>query len=131
MVKKINTAVAEEKLLTEVELKLMKILWVLGEGTINDVLAALPPERKLAYTSVSTIIRILEQKNIVASEKHGRSHLYRPLLTKERYEEKSLGHLVNNVFDGAPASLVRSLLQTKGLKKSELSEIRQLLDQGM
>jgi predicted transcriptional regulator len=52
----------ESKLLTETELELMTILWKLGEGSVNDVLAELPQGRDLAYTSVSTILRILEQK---------------------------------------------------------------------
>ena len=59
----------QKKLLTEVELELMGILWRLGEGTVSDVAQGLPAERKLAYTSVSTILRILEQKKLSRAEK--------------------------------------------------------------
>ena len=51
----------KRKLLTETELELMTLLWKLGEGAVNDVMDALPPQRRLAYTSVSTMLRILEQ----------------------------------------------------------------------
>ncbi|HEY0706619.1 MAG TPA: BlaI/MecI/CopY family transcriptional regulator, partial [Polyangia bacterium] len=61
-----------EKSLTEVELELMTILWQLGGGTVNEVMAALPEGRTLAYTSVSTILRILEQKGVLSAEKVGR-----------------------------------------------------------
>jgi predicted transcriptional regulator len=118
-----------EKLLTEVELELMGILWRLGEGSVNDVLAALPGERKLAYTSVSTMLRILEQKKIVGSRKEGRGHVYIPLLGKEEYEATSVHHLVKKVFDGAPASLVRRLIETEGLSEEDLKSIRVMLDQ--
>ncbi len=67
--------------LTETELELMTPLWKMGEGSVNDILAKLPKERKLAYTSVSTIIRILEQKEVVASRKEGRGHIYFPLIS--------------------------------------------------
>jgi predicted transcriptional regulator len=117
------------RLLTEAELELMGILWKLGGGSVNDVLTQLPPERKLAYTSVSTILRILEQKKVVSSRKEGRGHVYLPLLTKEQYEATSLHHLVDRVFEGAPASLVRRLLETEDLSAADLQSIRALLNE--
>ena len=117
------------KLLTEVELELMGILWRLTEGSVNDVLEALPQERKLAYTSVSTMFRILEQKEVVGSRKEGRGHVYFPLLTKEKYEATSLHHLVDKVFDGTPSSLVRRLLETENLTDEDLKSIRALLNE--
>ncbi|MEK7690160.1 MAG: BlaI/MecI/CopY family transcriptional regulator, partial [Bdellovibrionota bacterium] len=95
----------------------------------NEVLASLSPERKLAYTSVSTILRILEQKKIVVSRKEGRGHSYFPILTKENYEAASLHHLVKKVFDGAPGDLVRRLLETENLSAEDLKSIRTLLDE--
>lgn len=118
-----------QKLLTEVELELMGILWKHGEGTVNDVLAALPPERKLAYTSVSTMLRILEGKGVLGSRKAGRGHIYHPLLSKDEYEATSLNHLVTKVFDGAPSSLVRRLLEDGNLSEEELASIRALFDE--
>jgi predicted transcriptional regulator len=117
------------RLLTETELELMTILWKLNGGTVNDVIAELPKDRKLAYTSVSTILRILEQKEILKSRKEGRGHLYLPILSKERYESISLDHLVSKVFEGTPTSLVRRLLETDGLSEKDLKAIRSLLDE--
>lgn len=124
-----KSAAKSEKLLTEVELELMGILWRLGEGSVNDVLSLLPEGRDLAYTSVSTVLRILEQKNIIGSRKEGRGHIYVPLLTKEKYEEASLHHLVTKVFEGTPSSLVRRLLETENLSEEELKSIRSLLNE--
>lgn len=119
----------QEKLLTEVELELMTILWKLGEGSVNDVLPHLPAGRNLAYTSVSTILRILEQKGVVSSRKEGRGHIYHPILAKEKYEAATLQHVVSKVFDGVPTTLVRRLLEAGDLSEDELKSIRTLLNE--
>lgn len=119
----------QEKLLTEVELELMNILWKVAEGSVNDVLAHLRKGRELAYTSVSTILRILEQKGVVGSRKAGRGHVYFPLLAKEQYEAITLQHVVRKVFDGAPTSLVRRLVEAGDLSEEELKSIRALLNE--
>ena len=118
-----------EKLLTEVELEMMNILWGKGSGTVNDVQGALSPERKLAYTSVSTMLRILEQKGILGSRKEGRGHVYYSKLEKHEYETRSLRHLVKRVFGGAPAQLVQRLLEVETLSDKELGDIKRLLNE--
>jgi predicted transcriptional regulator len=115
------------RLLTDVELELMNLLWSLEEGSVADVMEALPKERDLAYTSVSTILRILEQKGVLKSRKEGRTHIYIPTVKKSDYEKRALQHVVDNVFEGAPALLVKRLLGSGGLKEDELKEIRELL----
>ena len=118
-----------ERLLTESELELMTILWREGGSTAGEVLEALPAQRPLAYTSVSTILRILEQKGVVNSEKVGRGHRYVPAVDKKDYEAFALGQVVNKVFDGQPLSLVRRLVDTAGLTRQDIAELKDLLDQ--
>jgi predicted transcriptional regulator len=115
-------------MLTEAELELMTILWKLNEGSVHDVIENLPKGRDLAYTSVSTILRILEQKNCLKSRKRGRSHIYVPKLSKAEYEGSSLGHLVESVFEGTPSLLVKRLIETEDLNSTEIAELRRLLD---
>jgi predicted transcriptional regulator len=116
-----------EKLLADGELELMAILWRLGEGTVSDVIQGLPPERKLAYTSVSTVLRILEQKGVVGSRKEGRGHIYLPILKKADYEAKAVKHVVERVFNGTPVALVRQLLDSVKLDEKEIAELKKLL----
>lgn len=113
-----------EKPLTPTELEMMQVIWRLGPCTVHQVQEALRPERDLAYTSVSTIVRILEQKGYVTSQKEGRGHLYDATISKEAYQAMSLEHLVSNVFDGAPALLVQRLLDSTKLSAEELDRIR-------
>ena len=117
-----------ERLLTRAELELMGILWSLGEASVAEVIQSLPRSRAVAYTTVSTILRILEQKGFVVSRKEGRGHLYSPHISKDAYESKSLKQLVNKVFDGAPSALVRRLLDEHALSRDEIHEIQAMLN---
>lgn len=125
----IKTRKNEGKLLTETELELMHILWKISAGSVHEVMENLPAGRDLAYTSVSTILRILEQKKFVRSQKEGRGHIYCPIVSKQAYEGTSLQHLVKNVFEGTPSAMVRRLLESSDLSKDELNEIRTLLNE--
>lgn len=121
--------ISSDKLLTETELELMSILWKLGEGSVADVIAQLPKNRDLAYTSVSTILRILEQKKVLATRKEGRGHIYIPSLKKDDYESRTIRHVVDKVFDGTAVDMVRQLLSTVNLSEQELSELKKLIAQ--
>ena len=105
----------------------MTILWKIGEGSVAQVIEQLPKDRELAYTSVSTILRILEQKEVLMTRKEGRGHVYIPLLKKSDYEAKAVKHVVERVFDGTPMSLVKQLLDTGGLNEKDLLELQQLI----
>lgn len=118
-----------QRLLTETELELMGILWSLGEGSVTQVMEKLPKGRNLAYTSVSTILRILEQKEVLKSRKEGRGHIYIPLLKKVEYEKRTLKHVVDNVFEGTPISLIKRLIGSTTLKENELDEIKKLIEE--
>jgi predicted transcriptional regulator len=116
----------DERLLTEAELELMAILWKLGEGSVTDVMGALP--KPAAYTTVSTILRILEQKGVLRTRKEGRGHIYIPALPKEDYEARAVKHVVERVFEGAPVALARQLLRSDSLSEADLAELRSLLE---
>ena len=114
------------KLLTPAELEIMNALWSRGECTVRDLLGELGKGR--AYTTVSTLVRILEQKGFVRSRSLGRSHLYRPTLGKPEYQSTSLRDLLARLFGGDAGALVRSLLSTRNLTPEDLAEIRKLLE---
>jgi predicted transcriptional regulator len=118
----------KSEFLTEVELEFMTELWALAQGTVRDVLAQLQPERNLAYTSAATILRIMEQKGFVTSEKQGKTFIYKPALAKDAYQAKTLRDLSNKLFDGTPASMVARLVDDQGMSEEALEEIRALLD---
>ncbi|MGE4233507.1 MAG: BlaI/MecI/CopY family transcriptional regulator [Bacteriovoracia bacterium] len=118
-----------DKPLTEVELEMMNVIWELGECTVKDVQTRLSQDRDLAYTSVATIMKILEQKGVLKSEKADRAHTYKPLILRTEYEASSLKHLADNLFHGDPSSMVVRLLNESKLSKEELQSIQKILDE--
>jgi predicted transcriptional regulator len=118
----------EKHNLTPVELELMEILWKIGQGTVHDVMDHLPNNRKLAYTSVSTILRILEQKKILTTKKIGRQHIYLPILSKQKFANHSVKKIVNQVFSGNSLELVAYLMNKSHLSIDEIATIQKLLD---
>lgn len=116
-----------EKPLTEVELELMNVIWRLSECTIKDVQTELAEERELAYTTVATVMKILEQKHMIISHKNDRVHTYQPLVAKKAYESLSLKHLAENLFQGSPSSMVLRLIGDEALDQEELEKIREAL----
>lgn len=127
MVGKSHGAKLVRKALTAAELEMMNVIWRIGPCSVAQVLEQLRPQRELAYTSVSTIVRILEQKGYVTSKKEGRGHVYAAAVSKEAYQATSLKHLVSHVFDGVPSLLVQRLLDSEALSVEELAQIRSLL----
>lgn len=118
----------KSEFLTEVELEFMTQLWALGKGSVRDVLANLDQDRNLAYTSAATILRIMEQKDFVTSEKDGKTFIYSPVLAKDAYQSKTLRDLSDKLFDGTPSSMVARLVDDHGMTEETLAEIRALLD---
>jgi predicted transcriptional regulator len=117
------------KPLTEVELELMNVIWELGDNVlVKDVQTALPAGRDLAYTSVATIMKILEQKGILKSTKAERAYTYRPLISRSEYEAASLRHLAKSLFHDDPSSMVMRLIDDRALSKNELEAIRKVLN---
>jgi len=118
-----------EKLLTPTELEIMAVIWDGSPCTVRDVLERLPANRDLAYTSVATIMKILEQKRFLASERSNRTHLYEPVVARKEYESASLHHLKQKLFRGDASSLVMRLLGDGKVTEDELTSIRTWLDE--
>jgi predicted transcriptional regulator len=113
--------------LTEAELRLMDVLWQKGAASVQQVLDALTQKPPLAYNSVLTTIRILENKGYVEHVKEGRAHIYRPMVEREQATRSEIRHLVNRFFSNSHELLVLNILEDRGLEAKELKRLRQLL----
>ena len=118
--------------LTEAELRLMDIVWVKGAVTVGEVAAALPGEPGLAYNTILTTLRILEQKGYVRHTKprEGRAFVYRAVVGRKQASRNALRHLVRGFFANSPELLVLNLLDDGDLSPRELQNIRNLLAEG-
>lgn len=118
-----------ERLLTEVELEMMNVVWKSDQCTIRSVVDQLPKERRLAYTSVATMMKILEEKGFLTSESHEKTHVFSPVIGKEEYERRTLNHVAEKLFEGSPSSMVMKLLDEADLSREELKAIQKTLEE--
>jgi predicted transcriptional regulator len=114
--------------LTDAELRIMNVLWQTGEGTVQQVLDALPGKLALAYNSVLTTIRVLENKGYVKHVKDGRAHVYVPVVQRQEASRSEIRHLVNRFFKNSHEQLVLNILEERGIDPDELKRLRQMLE---
>ncbi len=114
------------KELTKAEEELMQIIWKLGKGFINDILAELH-EPKPAYNTVSTIVRILEKKGFVGHVAFGKSHEYYPLVSKSEYTKSYFGHFMKNYFGNSYREMVSFFTSGNNLDIRELEALKQAM----
>ena len=110
--------------LTEAELRLMKILWRRGESAVNDLVAAMPDGETLAYNSVLTTIRILEQKGYVEHRQEGRAFVYRPTVAEDEASRSEVRYLMSRFFGNSREQLLLSLLGDDEISAEELQRLK-------
>lgn len=113
--------------LTEAELRLMKILWRRGESAVNDLVTAMPDGETLAYNSVLTTIRILEQKGYVEHRQEGRAFIYRPCVAEQEASRSEVRHLMSRFFGNSRERLLLSLLGDEEVTPQELKRLREAI----
>lgn len=118
------------KELTKAEEQVMQILWKIKKGFVNDILSHFEEPRP-AYNTVSTIVRILEQKGFVDHKAYGRTHEYFPLISKKEYNHQYLQHFVGNYFDHSYRSLTSFFMKEEKLSIHEMEEIRTMMEEAI
>jgi len=113
--------------LTEAELRLMKILWRRGESAVTDLVAALPEGEALAYNSVLTTIRILEQKGYVDHTQEGRAFVYRPSIAEHEASRSEVRHVLSRFFGDSRERLLLSLLGDDEIAPDELERLKEVI----
>jgi predicted transcriptional regulator len=110
--------------LTEAELRIMRILWERGESLVSDLVSALPAHAPLAYTSVLTTVRILEQKGYVEHRQEGRAFLYSPCVAEHDASRSEVRHVLHRFFDNSRERLMLSLLGDGEITAEELQRLK-------
>jgi BlaI family transcriptional regulator, penicillinase repressor len=112
---------------SELELQILSVLWEKGPLPIRAIREALPDGKQRAYTTVLTIVQILEKKGLVGHTVQGQAHLFHPLVTRRQVLRPLMRELLRNVFGGRPADAVQCLLDSTQLDEDELLQIRQAI----
>ncbi len=114
--------------LTKAELRVMQVLWRMDRATVADVVAAIdkPP---LAYTTVLTMLRILEQKGAVKRDLDGRAHVYYPAIEQDDAARSAVGDVVRSFFQNSKTALAMRLIQEERPDKNEIARIKEMIAQ--
>jgi predicted transcriptional regulator len=113
--------------LTDAEARVMAVVWQRHQATVADVVAGLRKKRAVTYSTVQTILRILETKGYVAHEKVGRAFIYRPLVDERQARRRALKHLVTRLFKGSPSLLVLNVLEDEQIDTAELQRLKKMI----
>jgi BlaI family penicillinase repressor len=114
--------------LTDAEARVMSVLWRQHTATVGDVVAALKKKRPVSYSTVQTILRILETKRYVKHEKVTRAFVYWPVVDERQARRRALRHLVSRLFNGSPSLLVLNVLDDEEIDPAELTRVKQLIE---
>jgi predicted transcriptional regulator len=115
--------------LTQAELRLMKVLWTRGESSVADLVTACADEAPLAYTSVLTTVRILEQKGYVTHRQEGRAFLYSPSVAEHEASRSEVRHVLQRFFGNSRERLLLSLLGDDEITPGELRRLKEAIAQ--
>jgi predicted transcriptional regulator len=113
--------------LTEQELEIMKIVWRIEQATVRDVYEELLKHRKVAYTTVMTMMKILENKKHLTKTQEDRAHVYRPTKPKDQVLGGMVREFVNRVFNGSAEPLLMHLIEDSNLTQKELDDIARMI----
>ena len=116
--------------LTEQYLEIMKIVWGRGESTVRDVYETLLERRKIAYTTVMTMMKILEQKKYLRKSQDDRAYVYRPAKPKKQVIQGMVREFVDRVFNGSAEPLLVHLMEDQKLSSKDLEEISRMIREG-
>jgi len=115
------------KTLTEGELRIMEVIWDKRNSSVKDVRDVLQKSGSVAYNTVQTMLRILEEKGYLTHTKSGRSFVYSPLVERREARRNALKNLLVSFFDGSPETLFVNLLEDEDLNKEELERLKKLI----
>jgi predicted transcriptional regulator len=113
--------------LTDAESQVMAVLWRLSRASVSDVVGAISETRAVTYSTVQTMLRILETKGYVTHEKVARAFVYRPLVDKRQARRRALRHLVSRLFEGSTTLLVLNVLEDEGIDPVEREQLKKLI----
>src|SRR5574339_816803 len=114
--------------LTPQELAIMKVIWQHDQATVRDVYEALREKRAIAYTTVMTMMKILEEKGYLRKTQAERAHVYRPTKPRQQVVGAMVRDFVDRVFDGAAGGLLLHLAKDRRLTKAEREQLKALID---
>jgi predicted transcriptional regulator len=120
---------AKSKKPSDLEMQILSVLWKNGPATTRQVMETMPDGKKRAYTSILSVMQVMEKKGLLTHTNQGTAHVYRPAQSKRKVLKPFMQKMVSEVFAGRPAALMQALLSETPVSDAELEEMQRLLAQ--
>jgi BlaI family penicillinase repressor len=111
------------------ETEVLRIIWELGKGTVQQVLEQLPEDREIGYATVQTLLRRLEKKGYLKHERQGKAHVFSEATNKEEVISRTVGDFLSRLFGGDPMPLVQHLAQHGKLTQADIDQLQTLVNE--
>ena len=115
-------------ILTRQELQIMKVVWERGAATVKEVCDAMSQKKVTAYTTILTLMGILEEKGALVHTRSGRAYVYKPLLSRQQATRNQVHDVLTRFFDGNPEKLIENVIQNEVKEPQQLGSVKHLLD---
>jgi predicted transcriptional regulator len=115
---------------SDLEMQILSVLWDKGESTAREVLDAMPDGKKRAYTSILSVMQVMEKKGLLTHTNRGTAHVYKPSVNKNKIIRPFVRKVVTEVFGGQPAAMMQALINEAAISDDDLSQSRTRIRRG-
>jgi BlaI family transcriptional regulator, penicillinase repressor len=115
-------------ILTRQELQIMKVVWERGAASVKDVCDAMSHRKVTAYTTILTLMGILEEKGALVHSRSGRAYIYKPVLTRQQATKNQVHDVLTRFFDGSPEKMIKTVIENEIKGPEQLGSVKNILD---
>ena len=112
---------------SDLEMQILSVLWENGDMTVREVLEAMPDGKKRAYTSILSVMQVMEKKGLLKHSTRGTAHVYKPAVNKKKIIQPFMKKVLNEVFGGKPSAMMQALFTETPINDEEMAQIQEIL----
>jgi BlaI family penicillinase repressor len=112
---------------SDLEMQILSVLWERGDSTVREVLEAMPDGKKRAYTSILSVMQVMEKKGLLKHSNRGAAHVYKPAVNKKKIIQPFMKKVLNEVFGGKPSAMMQALLTETSIDHDEMAQIKEVI----
>jgi predicted transcriptional regulator len=112
---------------SDLEMQILSVLWERDNATVREVLEAMPDGKKRAYTSILSVMQVMEKKGLLKHTTRGAAHVYSPAVKKKKIIQPFMRKVLNEVFGGKPSAMMQALLTETSISDNEMTQIQKIL----
>ena len=112
---------------SDLEMQILSVLWDNGDSTAREVMEAMPDGKKRAYTSVLSVMQVMEKKGLLKHNNRGTSHVYSPAVDRKKIIQPFMRKVLNEVFGGKPSAMMQALVTETSINNNEMKQIQKII----